>query len=368
MKNDWLGGSIPRDNNFDLIRLFAALQVATMHSINHLHGSFPGWAWDILILPEGVPIFFFVSGLLVTSSFARRSLRSYAEARGRRVFPALWLAFLIALCLLIAFGQIGAPELSMPTFWTWVASQLTVFQVYNPQFLRDFGVGVVNGSLWTIPVEIGFYAILPMIVWLANRASGRPHRTLSILFVVLGLTSFAIHRWIAGHEGDLPLLYKMVKATPLAHLWLFAMGALSYLHLDRAMAASRWLNRFPLGYTYPALVYIVFRLTVGPALPATLEEMIAIPILMAGVFCLGFAAPSKAAILRGKDLSYSLYLFHMLAVNTFVALGLFGWGAIIPALTISLLAAWCSWTFVESKALHRSPAATVPLRPREVAP
>ena len=51
-----------RDNNFDLVRLFAAFQVALNHSIKHLKvgdGVFVA-VNDLLKLFPGVPIFFFV--------------------------------------------------------------------------------------------------------------------------------------------------------------------------------------------------------------------------------------------------------------------------------------------------------------------
>ena len=68
-----------RDNNFDLVRLFAAFQVALNHSIKHLKvgdGVFVA-VNDLLKLFPGVPIFFFVSGFLISRSFERNSAVSY---------------------------------------------------------------------------------------------------------------------------------------------------------------------------------------------------------------------------------------------------------------------------------------------------
>ena len=45
----------------------------------------------------------------------------------------------------------------------WFVSQITIGQAYNPNFFRDIGVGVINGALWTITVEILFYIIVPII-------------------------------------------------------------------------------------------------------------------------------------------------------------------------------------------------------------
>mgnify|MGYP001238677287 CR=1 FL=1 len=54
-------------NNFDLLRLFAALQVALEHSSVHLQHSYA--ILDMLALFPGVPIFFFLSGYLIFGSY-----------------------------------------------------------------------------------------------------------------------------------------------------------------------------------------------------------------------------------------------------------------------------------------------------------
>jgi peptidoglycan/LPS O-acetylase OafA/YrhL len=345
-----IGPRIPRDNNFDLIRLLAALQVVFSHSTTHLSANVPSALNAIVSLFPGVPIFFFISGLLVTSSLAGRSLRSYAEARCRRVFPALWLAFALALLILALFRQL---ELSSKLA-LWAFTQVTVFQLYNPDMFRDFGVGVVNGSLWTIPVEIGFYCALPLLVW-ASRGS---RRALTSILIGSALLSFGIHTVVAGSQS---IVFKLIYATPLAHLWLFALGALAYIHFDILFPLVRRTN-----FLIPIGIYIVFGLLLGRANPAA--ELVATLLLTASVFSLGLAAPSVVRVLRGNDLSYGIYLFHMLAVNVLVETGHFGWGAVCIAAASAIAMAWCSWTFVESRALGRRPTQSRPLKPAEVAP
>jgi hypothetical protein len=44
----------------------------------------------------------------------------------------------------------------------WLAAQLTIGQFYNPVFLRGYGLGVLNGSLWTIPLE-QFCVLVPLL-------------------------------------------------------------------------------------------------------------------------------------------------------------------------------------------------------------
>ena len=55
-------------NNFDLIRLLAASQVAITHSAEHL--NLHSWVFDALRFFPGAPIFFFISGYLIYASYA----------------------------------------------------------------------------------------------------------------------------------------------------------------------------------------------------------------------------------------------------------------------------------------------------------
>src|SRR6478752_5590011 len=82
-------------NSFDSIRLLAALQVLIGHATYHLgvvHDSGLGQvALRVLSAFPGVPIFFMISGFLVTASFERRpNLQDYFVSRFLRIYPALW--------------------------------------------------------------------------------------------------------------------------------------------------------------------------------------------------------------------------------------------------------------------------------------
>lgn len=68
-------------------------------------------------------------------------------------------------------GVIGVDHLFDVQFWMWVIGQITLFQYYTPDCLRDFGVGTPNGSLWTIPVEFEFYILLPFVFLCFKRIS-----------------------------------------------------------------------------------------------------------------------------------------------------------------------------------------------------
>ena len=83
-------GFDPHLNNFDLLRLFAASQVAFIHVGDELHIEFSGWLLgfrQFLDYFPGVPIFFVISGFLISASLDRNpNLRNYAINRCLRTF------------------------------------------------------------------------------------------------------------------------------------------------------------------------------------------------------------------------------------------------------------------------------------------
>ena len=85
--------SISRNNNFDLIRLLAALQVLIWHGAVHLDVFDKIYGLlNVLFQLPGVPIFFTISGFLITHSLERSNfqLKKYFQNRALRIYPALW--------------------------------------------------------------------------------------------------------------------------------------------------------------------------------------------------------------------------------------------------------------------------------------
>jgi peptidoglycan/LPS O-acetylase OafA/YrhL len=340
----WLGAKLPHENNFDLVRLFAALQVLIYHAAHHLDAPLPAWVDHALQQFRGVPIFFFISGVLVASSLAGRgSVTVYLERRARRVLPALWLAGALGLLTLALFGQIGG-ELRSLSFWAWLVSQLTVLQVYNPDFFRDYGVGVLNGSLWTIPVEITFYLLLPAAAWLAAFADNR-RRAFVGLLVLGSLVSYLTFVFVLSYPEL--FLARLLKITVAPHLWIFGFGVLVFVHFHRASAIVR---RSPA--LFPA-AYLIFAFVLRPHLIPAVGELLGQALLSMAVLAVAIALPPVSPkLLRGTDVSYGLYLFHMLVVNVLVELGWRGYGAVLVTLFVTTMIAAISWFAIERPALR----------------
>ena len=88
------------NNNFNLIRLFAAMQVAIVHSAGYLNIDIQ--YLKFLDLLPGVPIFFFISGYLIIKSFRNNyKLKNFFYNRILRIYPGLYFCFFITVISII---------------------------------------------------------------------------------------------------------------------------------------------------------------------------------------------------------------------------------------------------------------------------
>ena len=351
-----------RLNNFDLIRLLAAAQVVIAHSIGHtdLVNQLPAWGrqvFDALMLLPGVPVFFVISGFLITRSFERNpsDLKGYFWRRGLRIFPALWVCLIATLAALGYFGFLAPEFVLTKTFAAWLAGQVSLFQFYNPEHFRGFGIGVANGALWTITVELQFYAFIPLFHWFTtSRKAG------SLISSFIFLTSFAAY-CVMDHKVNgpggftaAPIAFKLLHVTLIPHLWMFMLGI--FIH-RRFETIRPWLEgRF--------LVYLAGYVLLMAALQSFVEfrsplfYLAYLPsriILALGTIAAAYSARSLSSrLLGGMDLSYGTYLYHSVVINVFVQLGwMTSFTAVLYVFVVSILLAWLSWHGIEKPALGR---------------
>jgi peptidoglycan/LPS O-acetylase OafA/YrhL len=114
-----------------------------------------------------VPMFFTLSGFLVTASALRLAPRDYLFNRAARILPAL---FAITMFAMLVVGPLTT-RLSMADyfagadFWHY-ARNLAGLAYYQLPGVFDANAypGVVNGSLWTVRWEIGCYVMMAIMV------------------------------------------------------------------------------------------------------------------------------------------------------------------------------------------------------------
>lgn len=345
------------ENNFDLIRLFAASEVAFRHTVVHVSpGGLPGWLEVPLALVPGVPIFYFLSGFLISRAWERSpTAKDYFRNRALRLFPALWTCVALSTVALFATGYLSQVAWMPWQLAAWLFGQCTVFQFWTPEFLREFGVGAVNGSLATISIEIQFYCITTAVYTLLGRL--RPGSvtiaigTLAVLFAPMNHFKFQIADWLDA-LGHGPNLAKLFAVSFLPWYFMFLLGAF-------AQRVS--------GYVLPLMVehapvvialyvgsmfidFLLWGLPLGNEMPAYL-----VPAMGAAVLAAAYSFPTLSSrTLKGNDLSYGIYIYHMPVVNVVVQAGTIGSPAVIAGILAATVAlAMASWRFIERPFLRR---------------
>jgi peptidoglycan/LPS O-acetylase OafA/YrhL len=214
-----------RIGEVDALRCFAMAAVVAIHS------SLLPFGW------MGVWLFYVISGFVVTSSLMHRPtvphgrwLAAFYMRRASRIFPVYFLYIAAGL----AFGLLTAQAVS----WATVGSMAGFYN--NFAMMAGFGEFKhwPTGHLWTISVEMQFYAVFGLaFVFLPRRwliAS-----LIALLFIAPALRGLT--GWRLAQDGVEPLNAAFdIYASSYLHFDAFAAGAL--LALFRSGIASRRLE------------------------------------------------------------------------------------------------------------------------------
>jgi peptidoglycan/LPS O-acetylase OafA/YrhL len=336
--------SFPRNNNLEWLRLIFATQVVLEHTAGHMG----------LILPEaighfpGVPAFFFVSGFLIYASYLNSPGRRYFANRFLRLYPGLVFVTLGgAVVTLIAHGWSDLFN-NVTNYTIWFLAQTTLGQAYNPALFRDVGVGVVNGSLWTLTTEILFYVSVPIIVWMERR-----FRFTVIILLALSFMIYAVGPIISTTTiyRD-KTFYDIIALTPVAWGWMFATGILAVKHFNHV---QRWLLHMP-WVVIPMTVMIIFGHGLLFGSSGNRLGLVYFFCYIGLALWFSFIVPF---VRMNFDLSYGAYVWHMPIINLLLVLG-------IPsaplAVGLTFVVAALSWFFVEKPALKLKRQSLKPVR------
>lgn len=337
-------------NNFDALRLLLAATVVVYHT--GILSQQPSLSFLSVWMSGdlGVQGFYVVSGFLVTMSYDRSStLWSYAAKRARRIAPAYLAVVLGAAVLLVSLSTLQWSEYFRHRMWTsYVFWNLLLANFASPDlpgvFLGNYKQAV-NGSLWTIKIEVGFYCMVPLMAWLGHRL-GRWR----IWWVMLALSlAWRIGFELAGDITGTGFWSKLAIQMP-GQLSFFILGAMAY-------------ERTRLGLLAPSLPMAVLGAIAYRFSDGLLHELIA-PFAAAGmIYWAAITCPKLFDISRHGDISYGIYLYHWPILQVFIALGWFSAAPVVAAIacfaTVLVVAA-TSWIVIERPLLsHRSSHAVV---------
>jgi len=336
---------IDRKNNFDIIRLVAALQVAILHLKRHMGVETQyEWVFEILGYFPGVPIFFTVSGFLIAASWTRcPDIKKYSLNRFLRIYPGLYVCFIRTFEVLIYVGLINQDNIFSKQAMIWYfLSLFTIYPNITPPMLKQLQAGDPNGSLWTIPVELQFYILLPILLILAAKYNK------AWLFFTIWLGSCLLYICKPDLIEAFPnsVYWKLIIGSVLFHFWNFCVGVILYLFWRQA-------QRFFVGHAFWWLIaYLVIRVIVLSVneieIPREINVIIIRSVLGCLVISFAFTQTAIARILSGYDISYGIYIYHMPIANAFIEKGFYNNQLIYyGALGIVIALAFVSWNYVE---------------------
>lgn len=242
--------AIPERNvGLDVVRVVATTTIVIYHILgfgvsgfNLRHADTVGPLLDRLCV--GVPIFFVLSGFLVSRPLIERFLshrdlpplwETYAR-RLSRVLPAFWLA-LVVLTLLDAVNVLNTK--------TFLRNVLLVHTL----FPETVFTGVTQA--WTLSIEVSFYLALPLVfaaLHLATKRRSERFRAMT-LFSALSLMAVSAYPflWFWSENGD--GVFRTANIWLPAHLDSLASGVLMALFVvasersERVMRLRRRLSR-----------------------------------------------------------------------------------------------------------------------------
>ncbi|MEP6389988.1 MAG: acyltransferase [Halioglobus sp.] len=289
--------SIPANRyypNFDYIRLWAALQVVAVHT-----------GMGFLAIFDPVTLFIAVSGFVVLGSMERRNSKEFFLSRALRVLPLLLVSFV---AVGILHGWLAALDNFL--YWLWPWQKLTV----------------VNAVVWTLIYEEILYVVMAIL----NRLGFYRH----YMFPLLLGTGLAALAYYMGRYV-LPGAFQYFGAA-------FFIGSALYLVRQRieklpafavtlllvsscALAAAGF--NYPLGPTGMPVYFLAYTCII--------------------MFCIAGPQLPKLPI----DLSYSMYLLHLIVLSMMWGHFTMGSTMFIVVVSITTMLGVASWYLVEKPAL-----------------
>ncbi|MEW8506954.1 MAG: acyltransferase [Candidatus Thiodiazotropha sp.] len=332
-----------RNNNYNLLRLCAAISVVFTHSYALLGiGEKNDPIYQLTGINAsgyGLATFFIISGFLVTRSLNnRKSLWLFAKARILRLYPALILS--LAFCLLVV--GLAFTSLSIASYFAsaqtldFVTSNLNMPVIHKTLALPGVFDGnhnpYVNGALWTLAWESIFYIVLA-VFGLTKLIEFRP------LMVVIALCAILLYILVQANN----LSADAIITGGIGFAALFAAGAC--MHLYR--------HRIRLGWSLVAGVVgtvLLLSIFLDGYLFTTLEYLAMIYIVIA----LAYLPKGKILLFnRLGDYSYGMYVFHFPIMQSLIVILKIDspYPLFFTTLAVTTPFAVLSWHFIEKRAL-----------------
>ena len=326
-----------RPTGFDYLRLTLAVSIIVWHSVLVSYGpSAEIYFWTgpprplICFL---LPAFFALSGFLVAGSLERNRIPEFLTLRIMRIFPALTVEVLISALILgpLLTTVQWREYFSSSVLFRYFLNVTGDIHYYLPgMFANNPTADMVNVQLWTIPLELYCYAAITVfaVLGITKRSPWLFVLTFAMALLVTALPQFG---WT-----DLPPFGPL----KLSLIFSFLFGVSLYI-LRRRISFSR------------PLFFIAVSAYWAFSMNQNFVYLSPLPLAYMTVF-LGLQNPPRTLFVRGADYSYGVYLYgfplQQAICYLFPSYRIWYVNA-LSGVALALVAAYLSWTFVESKVL-----------------
>lgn len=313
---------------FSLFRLIAAFLVLYAHSY-HIYGL----GADPLTSHTGiytgtfaVYVFFTISGFFIIKSAMERNIPQYVLARILRIYPALIVCNVVTIAIII--------PISMNLDWYSFILSIEAKEYLKTNSILDtlrFTIAgvfynnpdkTINGSLWTLPVEVRAYFIAVLIVMsgMANRKS-----VFNSLFFIAVFIHFKF-----------PDFYSVIFPIPNSTTLLFYFLLGSCLYVNREVIPVS-----PILVVITSLVIAKYRFALPPIVLSILVSYL--------VVSSGYVVRDFLNVSLRNDYSYGCYLYaYPVSQLSYIFLsghGFYYYLMFIVMLTMTF--SFVSWHFIE---------------------
>jgi peptidoglycan/LPS O-acetylase OafA/YrhL len=279
--------------------------------------------------------FFVISGFLLTWSLARNpDLRAFAVKRFFRIYPLYAMVIVVQAAVLVMEARRwgGADPAEVGRY---LAANLVFANFLQPTIGRTLSglkLDAINGSAWTLKVEIACYLALPVVLALQRRA---------------GAASTAV---LALATASYPLLARVLGRPAPGEVYLGLAGFFLFGSL-----LFRWggrLARYERAFLPAALIGAPVVLIGSPLIMAL--PIVAQLVVGGWVFAVAFA---RRKVTIEHDVSYGAYLLHFPLIQLGLVHSLLPVGSAPLTVVVVTLAttalAWTSFRWLERPMIAR---------------
>jgi peptidoglycan/LPS O-acetylase OafA/YrhL len=200
-------------------------------------------------------------------------------------------------------------------------------------------VGVTNGSLWTISIEIQFYLLIFIVYMLLNKYKK--------LLIVIFSTFIILNIVNAIFNEKITIFQKLFNVSFLPWLYMFLWGC--YLESNKKLQKKIIsYNIFIIIFILIILNYYSAQLNIfrGKTNALNPVEFFFLSIIIFKIAYIKIRIPEN--FLNKNDISYGVYLYHMPIVNFFIYKNLKEtYSVLVLCLILTLSFALISWKIIE---------------------